>query len=524
MRISASLLAIIACLLIAIPGFADAPADAAHKDAKQAEAKKEDKPGEKKEELKDKVSVTKHSAKINDKEIKYTATAGKLVMKDDEGKPKALVFFTAYTKDGVKDPGQRPITFAFNGGPGSSSVWLHVGMLGPQHIKFPADASPMAPPYSLTANPYSLLDITDLVFIDPVSTGYSRPATGEKGEQFHGYQEDLRSVGQFIHEYLTKYGRWRSPKFLVGESYGGLRSAGLSGYLRDRYNIVLNGVIMVSPAFNFETIDFAFGNDLPYILFVPGYAATAWYHKALPGDLQALTLEEVVKQATAFARNEYTLAMMKGQGLDDAERDAVAEKLARFTGLSKQYVLDSKLRISMERFSKELLRKRGRSVGRFDSRYEGIDQDDASETPDYDPSAEATFGPFTAVINDYLHTDLKVEDDHVYEILTDKVRPWSYGRYASSFPDASNTLRESMSANPYLKLFVASGYYDLATPPATVRYSVEHLRLPKELQKNISHKFYEGGHMMYLYEPSLAKLRKDLGEFYESALRSDKTK
>jgi carboxypeptidase C (cathepsin A) len=397
-------------------------------------------------------------------------------------------------------------------------------MLGPHRLKLPDDATQTPPPYSLTANPNSLLDITDLVFIDPVSTGYSRPATGEKGEQFHGYQEDLRSVGQFIHEYLTKYGRWRSPKFLIGESYGGLRSAGLSGYLRDRYNILLNGVIMISPALNFETIDFGFGNDLPYILFVPGYAAAAWYHKVLPGDLQSLSLEEVVKQATAFARNEYALAMMKGQGLDDAERDAVAEKLARFTGLSKQYVLDAKLRIGMERFSKELLRKRGKSVGRFDSRYEGIDQDDASETPDYDPSAAAVFGPFTSAINDYLHSELKVEDENVYEILTDKVRPWSYGRYSSSFPDASNTLRESMSANPYLKLFVASGYYDLATPPATVRYSVEHLRLPKELHKNITHKFYEGGHMMYTYEPSLVKLRKDLGEFYDSALNHEKPK
>ena len=205
------------------------------------------------------------------------------------------------------------------------------------------------------------MDITDLVFIDPVSTGYSRPAKGEKDDQFHGYEEDLRSVGQFIHDYVTKYGRWRSPKFLIGESYGGLRAAGLTGYLRERYNMVLNGVIMISPALNFETIGFAFGNDLPYILFVPGYTAAAWYHKALPGDLQALSLEEVVKQATAFAMNEYTLAMMKGQSLGEDERNAVAEKLARFTGLSKEYVLQAKLRISMQRFAKELLRKKSRS-------------------------------------------------------------------------------------------------------------------------------------------------------------------
>ena len=233
-------------------------------------------------------SVTQHTATIGGKEIKYTATAGKLVMKDDEGKPKAMVFFIAYTKDGVDDLSQRPITFAFNGGPGSSSVWLHLGMLGPKRVKVPDDASQTPPPYALEANPHSLLDLTDLVFIDPVSTGFSRPVKGENDDQFHGFDEDLRSVGQFIHDYVTKYGRWRSPKFLLGESYGGIRAAGLSGYLRDRYNMALNGVIMISPALNYETIGFAFGNDLPYILFVPGYAAAAWYHKALPGDLQAL--------------------------------------------------------------------------------------------------------------------------------------------------------------------------------------------------------------------------------------------
>jgi carboxypeptidase C (cathepsin A) len=442
-------------------------------------------------------------------------------MKDDEGKPKATIFFIAYTKNGVDDLAQRPITFAFNGGPGSSSVWLHLGMLGPQRVKLPDDASPLPPPFELVANPYSLLDITDLVFIDPVSTGFSRPAKGEDKDQFHGYQEDLRSVGQFIHDYVTKYGRWRSPKFLIGESYGGLRAAGLSGHLRDRYNMPLSGILMVSPAINFQTIAFTSGNDLPYILFVPGYAATAWYHKALPGDLQALSLEEVVKQATDFALGDYTLAMMKGQSLGDDERNAVAEKLARFTGLSKQYVLDSNLRIPMWRYSKELLRGRGRTVGRYDSRYTGIDADRAGDAAEYDPSGETIFGPFTAAINDYLRNELKVDDGHVYEILTDQVQPWNYGRNLTSFPDASNTLRQSMSATPYLKLFVAAGHYDLATPPATARYSVDHLRLPKHLQKNIDFHTYEGGHMMYIYEPSMRELRQDIEEFYESALERD---
>lgn len=525
MNYRSALLSVAVCCLVIHPAFAqDAKVPDAAKKGKTVVDEKKEKSAdkEKKAEPKDKVSVTKHTATIQGKEIKYTATAGKLVMKDDEGKPKALVFFIAYTKRDVDNLSKRPITFAFNGGPGSSSVWLHLGMLGPKRVKVPDDATQTPPPYALVENPHSLLDITDLVFIDPVSTGYSRPAKGENDDQFHGYEEDLQSVGQFIHDYVTKYGRWRSPKFLLGESYGGLRAAGLSGYLRGRYNMALNGVVMISPALNFETIGFAFGNDLPYILFVPGYTAAAWYHKALPGDLQALSLEEVVKQATAFAFNEYTLAMMKGQALGDEERDAIAEKLARFTGLSKEYVKQAKLRISMQRFGKELLRKRGRVVGRFDSRYQGIDDDEAGETADYDASAAAMFGPFTAAINDYLHNDLKVKDENVYEILTSKVHPWSYGRNMSRFPDATNTLRESMSANPYLKLFVASGYYDLATPPATVTYSVEHMRLPAELQKNIDQHFYEGGHMMYVHEPSMEKLRKDIEAFYERALKSDK--
>lgn len=484
-------------------------------DAKKDDKKKDDKAAE---ELVDKTTVTQHTTTIGGKEIKYTATAGTLVMKDDEGKPKAQIFFVAYTKDGVENLAERPITFAFNGGPGSSSVWLHLGMLGPKRIKLPDDASPSPPPYELSSNPYSLLDLTDLVFIDPVSTGFSRPVKGEDKDQFHGYDEDLKSVAQFIHNYITKYRRWRSPKFLIGESYGGLRAAGLSGYLRDRYNMPVNGIIMVSPALNFLTLSFALGNDLPFVLFTPSYAATAWYHKALPGDLQVLSLEELVKQATEFALKEYSPALAKGHTISDEERSAIAEKLARYTGLSKEYVEAANLRVDMQRFGKELLRKRGKTVGRFDSRYIGIDADNVGEGPEYDASAESVFGAFTATINDYLRTELKVEDDRVYEILT-SVQPWKYGRFEARWPDATDTLRQTMSANPYTKLFVAGGHYDLATPPATVTYSVEHMRLPKELQKNITFGLYEGGHMMYVYEPSLKRLREDLEKFYSETLK-----
>jgi carboxypeptidase C (cathepsin A) len=491
--------------------------DAEKKDDKAKDDKSKDKKD--KEELVDKVVTTQHSTTINDKELKYTATAGKLVMKTDDGDSKAQMFFIAYSKDGVDDFGQRPITFAFNGGPGSSSVWLHLGMLGPKRIKIPDKPAALAPPYHLSSNPYTLLEVTDLVFIDPVSTGYSRPAKGENKDQFHGYDEDIRSVGQFIHNYVTKYGRWRSPKFVIGESYGGIRSAGLAGHLRERYMMPLNGIVMVSPALNFETLDFGAGNDLPFILFVPSYATTAWYHKALPGDLQPLSLENVFQQASDFATRDYAAALMKGQTLGADERNAVAEKLSRFTGLSKSYIESANLRVDMRRFAKELLRSRGRTVGRIDSRFTGIDADNAGEGPEYDPSDASIDGAFAASINDYLHDDLKFDDDHVYEVLTGSVHPWNFGSDAR-FPDASGTLRETMSANPFLKLYVCCGYYDLACPTATSQYSVQHMRLAPELQKNISFGYYEGGHMMYIYEPTLKRLRDDLGKFYESALQA----
>jgi carboxypeptidase C (cathepsin A) len=289
--------------------------------------------------------------------------------------------------------------------------------------------------------------------------------------------------------------------------------------LLDRYNIALSGIVMVSPAINFNTLGFRSGSDLPYLLFLPSYAATAWYHKALPGDLQALELEDVYQQAVDFANGEYAIALMKGSSLSDTERDAVAEKLARLTGLSKEYVEGAKLRIPMWRFGKELLRGRSRTIGRYDSRYTGIDADDAGENSEYDASAAAIFSPFTAMINDYLRNELKFDDDdRVYEILTGNVQPWKYDNFGNSPPDASDTLRRSMAQTPFMKLFVAAGYYDLATPPATIDYSVSHLRLPPELRSNVTLRNYQGGHMMYVYEPSMEQLRKDLVAFYKAAL------
>lgn len=463
-------------------------------------------------------SVTQHVVTIAGQEVAYTATAREMVMKNDFGEKKARVFFVAYTKDNVDDTANRPITFCFNGGPGSSSVWLHLGMLGPKRVKLPDDASSLRPPQRVTDNPFSLLDKTDLVFIDPVSTGYSRPEKGESKKQFHGYDEDLRSVGQFIHDYTTEYGRWASPKFLLGESYGGLRAAGLSGTLQQRYRMYLNGIVLVSAVVDFQTIRFSYDNDLSFALFVPSYTATAWHHKALPPKLQQLPLEKVIAKSERFVMDQYLPALLKGNAIKEEESSAIAKQLARLTGLSRKYVEQSKLRISMWRFGKELLRDRQRTVGRFDSRYLGIDRDHAGEGPNYDPSGAAIFGPFTSAMNDYLHNQLKYRSQRVYEILTDRVRPWSYDGFENRYVNASETLRQAMTQNPHLKIFAACGYYDLATPYYAMKYTRDHLGLDESLQSNFLMNFYEGGHMMYVHEPSLSKLRDDLLQFYTETL------
>ena len=461
--------------------------------------------------------TTEHSTTINGVQVDYRATTGKLVMKSADLKSRADVFFVAYTRE-TNDLGKRPITFCFNGGPGSSSVWLHLGMLGPKRIRFPEDASLLRPPYRLDDNPFSLLDLTDLVFIDPVSTGYSRPLEDVKKSEFHGFDEDVRSVGQFIHNYTTRFERWSSPKLLCGESYGGIRAAGLSGYLRDRYKMELNGIIIVSGAINFQTLRFSTSNDLPFVLFLPTYAATAWYHKALPDKLQSKPVAEVVKMAERFAYEQYAPALLRGTSLPNDEFNRIAKEYAHLTGLSPKYVRSANLKVSMGRFGKELLRSRARTIGRFDSRYSGVDRDSAGESYEFDASGAAIFGPFTATLNDYVRRDLKFVDERVYEILTGNVRPWSYKQFEGRYVDASETLREAMTANPHLKLFVACGYYDLATPHFAMEYTLDHLGLSKERQQNVFVKYYEGGHMMYIHEPSLKLLRKHLEEFYETAV------
>lgn len=515
---------------------ADHHKEKSHQEVKSEKQTSEKKANEKPDEKKDgdkkddenALKITNGSVEIDGKELAYTATAGKLPQKTDEGDTKADVFFVAYTVESEGDESgssksgsDRPITFCFNGGPGSSSVWLHLGMLGPQRVKLDSDAGRMKPPAELIANPYSLLDKTDLVFIDPVSTGFSRPAKGEKKNQFHGYDEDLKSVGQFIHDYTTKYGRWGSPKFLLGESYGGLRAAGLSGRLQDRYHMYLNGVVLVSAVVDFQTLRANGNNDIAYGLFLPGYSATAWYHKALPKHLQKQPLEKVVAKAEKFASGKYLNALLQGDSLPDEERAKVIKRMSELTGLSEDYLDRANLRVSMPQFGKELLRERRLVVGRFDSRYTGSDRNSTGEYTGHDPSGAAVFGPFASAMNQYLREELEVEEERVYEILTGNVHPWDYSEFTNRYVDATDTLRKAMTDNPYLRVFAACGYYDLATPAFAMEYTRNHLSLPPEYRDHIQLEYYEGGHMMYVHEPSLEKLREDLLKFFDQALNAE---
>ncbi len=470
------------------------------------------KPEKKPETPKDNISTTQHTMRVGGETIPYTAKAGTIVIKDEEGVARASMFFVSYTKDGA-DPATRPITYTFNGGPGSSSIWLHMGAFGPKRVNYgDEEGHAAAPPYRLVDNDDSLLDVTDLVFIDPVTTGFSRAIPFKDAGKYHGVAADIQSVGDFIRLWTTRNSRWSSPKFIAGESYGTTRAAGLSGYLQ-RNGMYLNGIVLISSILNFGTAEFDSGNDLPYILFLPTYAATAWYHHKLPSDLQSLPVDQVASQAEQFALGEYTDALMQGDRLGDAQRKDVVARLARLTGLAPDYIDRANMRIRIDRFDKELLRSQRRTVGRLDSRFTGIDLDAAGERPEFDPSMASITGEYTAVFNDYVRRELKYETDLPYEVLTGKVRPWSYDTATNKYVDVGETLRAAMSSNPYLRVFVANGYYDLATPFAATKYTFARMGLDPEVRKNLSMDFFAGGHMMYIDRAAHAKLKKDVAGF-----------
>ena len=453
-------------------------------------------------------AVTRHEAVIGGKRIEYTTTVGVMAMKTEGGEQTADLFYMAYTRDGAESA-TRPITFVFNGGPGSASIWLHMGAVGPRMAAMTDKGKPLAPPGRFVDNPESWLDLSDLVFIDPVGTGYSRPSKGHKQSEFSGLKEDTQSVGEFIRLYVANHKRWASPKFLCGESYGTTRAASLAGHLQDRYGMFLNGIVLVSSVLNFQTIRFGTGNDLPYVLFLPTYVATAWYHGRVKGDLKT-----ILKEAEDFAIHKYMVALAKGDRLPETERRAVLEQLGKLTGLSRKFLEENNLRIPMGRFNKELLRHAKRTVGRLDSRIKGIDRDSGGDRYEFDPSMAAIDGPYSAAFKDYVRTELRYENDIQYRTLGG-VGHWKYpeGRYVN----VAETLRRAMSKNRHLKVMIASGYYDLATPYFAADYTVSHLGLDKTLQGNIAVRYYEAGHMMYIHAPSRTKLKRDVAAFYRAA-------
>lgn len=466
--------------------------------------------------------TTRHTAVIGGKSITYDATAGHLTLTKEDGTVRARMFFVAYTKVGSADPSKRPVTFSFNGGPGSSSVWLHIGVLGPKRVRMNDDGTTTPPPYSMVANDESWLDLTDLVFIDPVSTGYSRAADEKTaGKEFHGYQQDIESVGAFIHRWVSDHQRWASPKVLIGESYGTTRAAGLSEHLQSRYGMYLNGVILVSAVLNFQTIRFDEGNDLPYALFLPTYAATALYHgktgTTLSAEQRSVALRSAVDAVRKFAINDYATLLMKGDRINADERSDAVQQLG-FTGLSRDYLDRTNLRVNIHKFCAELLRDQGLTVGRFDSRYTGSVANPLSEFMERDPSYQPTIaGCFSTCINDYLARDLRVSTTLPYEVLTGRVWPWDFGTAENQYLNVAPALRDAILMNPDLNVWVLNGYYDLATPFFATEYTINHLGLPASLRNNISMTYYEAGHMMYLLPTELKRMKEGAVDFYRSA-------
>ncbi|MGA9852432.1 MAG: peptidase S10 [Gammaproteobacteria bacterium] len=467
-------------------------------------------------------SITQHSVTISGRTIQYTATAGNLVIDNNKGKAIGSFFYVAYTRDGVKDMDRRPLTFLFNGGPGSSSIWLHMGSFGPVRVET-ADAKVTPPaPYDLVPNQYSLLDKSDLVFIDAIGTGFSRIVGKGTPKDFYGTDPDIESFGKFIERYVTLNNRWNSPKFLLGESYGTTRAAGLTDWLQQQ-GIALNGVVLQSSWLN-GFVDFpgpAFSLDLPYELYLPTMAAVAWYHDKLPN--KPADLPGFLQQVRDFALGDYARALDQGDKLGTADTQAIAQKLHAYTGLPVQYILNAKLRITPDRFEKELLRGEDRTTGRLDARFLGIDADAAGETPAYDPSGSAIGPAYTAAFHWYLENDLKYKTDLAYKVenYQEVGRDWDNSQRidGQTYPlmDVEENLREAMTQNPHLKVFSANGYFDFATPFFETEYDLDHMGLDPSLQKNISYGYYQSGHMIYLHVPALEKYKADLAHFYDIA-------
>lgn len=456
--------------------------------------------------------ITQHTGRFNGQTVSYAAEAGWIPIRD-EGKVVAKMFYVGYTKNGVTDPATRPLIISFNGGPGTASLWMHLGYTGPRRVTYDDEGFQQKPPAGLEDNPHSILDTADIVYLDPIGTGFSRMMPGEDLHKFHGKLADIQSVGDFILTYVNRKDRWASPKFIIGESYGTTRAAGLAASVQSRFQMFLNGVILVSAT----ELDVQRGPEVNFANSLPTQTATAWYHKQLVPDLQAKPLKTVLAESEAFATGEYITALVRGDQLSDAERDAVATKVARYSGLDKAYVLSANLRVSFSRHWKELLRSQRLTVGRLDTRYLGIDLDAAGERPEYSPELVDWNGPFGAAVNRYLRTELKFNPEIQY-FVWGNVRPWAQDPQAN----VGDMLRTAMRDNPYLKVMVQGGYYDAATDYFNAAYTMHHLQPGGEFKDRYRFNWYESGHMMYLRKPDLKNANDDLRSFIAWALEGVK--
>ncbi|HZU45576.1 MAG TPA: peptidase S10 [Terriglobales bacterium] len=464
--------------------------------------------------------VTHHQAVVGGKTLRYTATAGRLPIKNAEGKIEAEMFFVAYTLDGA-DPTTRPLTFAFNGGPGSASIWLHMGALGPRKVVLQPEGWQPAAPYRLEDNANSPLDRTDLVLVDAIGTGFSRPADTRAAKKFWGVKGDIESFSEFIRMYISRYERWSSPLFLFGESYGTTRSAGIAGYLANQ-GVAFNGITLLSTVLNFQTLEYTKGNDLGYVLTLPTYTMIAAYHHKLAPELTQ-DLAKTRAEVEHWALNDYVQALQKGDALTPQERQSVIDTLSRYTGLSKLFIDQSNLRVDVRGFTHNLMAQEKLRVGRLDGRFVGPDPNGYLDTPFYDPAGTLITQPFVSVFNDYVRRDLGYKIDMPYYFSARDAYGggfhWEWGEAIQGFPDTATALRQAMVKDQFLKIHVMEGYYDLATPYLAANYTFNHLDLGPEFHSRISFSTFEAGHMVYLRQQSLAQMKQDLVRFMDTCLQ-----
>lgn len=477
-----------------------------------------------KESTKEESSTTEHTVKVGAQTVPYKATVGSILLKNEKQEPSGLIYFTSYARSDVKDMSRRPLAFVYNGGPGSSSIWLHMGAFGPKRVGSVDVGGSTTPPFQILDNSESLIDVCDLVFIDPVGTGFSHAVGDTKDKEFWGVDEDVKSLAQFIQIYVNRNSRWNSPKFLIGESYGTFRSAALVNAVQSDNGMYFNGIVLISSVLDLGTISFNAGEEMPYIFYLPSYAATAWTHKMLKDRPE--NLDNFLKEARQFAETEYTAALSKGKRLTAAEKSEMAKKLSRFTGLSEDYLLQADLRVNLGQFMQELQRSRGLITGRLDARYTGAAYDLLSEYSEYDPQDAAITGPFVAAFNTYVREELKFGQDKIYHPQGDVFQDWNWKHRTGrnfGFPGAPNVeedLVEAMLTNPRLKVEVENGIFDLATPFFATEYTMDHLGLPDRLQSNIQLNYYNAGHMMYVHDEDRVKLKENVARFIESASKA----